>query len=251
MATKLSVSMSVTDNSRHDRWLTSSNDSLHGAYTHTRQLCCFVDAVAGCPQCANARLGRSVKFWSAQGFTLCAGACQPSVDSFDDDGALELGEHPAHTEHRFARGCRGIDILLMQIQANPLLLEFLHELHQMLQAAADAVDRPRGNHVELASGSGLRKSLERRAFLAALGAADAVIDVLLDDLPAALLGNPQKFLALVLDCLAGGGDPEVNPDSFRLAHDNALSRWCVRESCASDIPKTIDFGATHHPHTSV
>jgi len=65
----------------------------------------------------------------------------------------------------------------------------------VLQAPPDPVDGPRGDHVELASGSGLRKSLERRALLAALGAADAVIDILLDDLPAALLGDPIDDLS--------------------------------------------------------
>src|SRR5258708_4453069 len=89
----------------------------------------------------------------------------------------------------------------------------------MLQAAADAVDRPGGDHVELASGSGLRKPLERRALVAALGAADAVIDVLLDDLPAALLGDPQEVLALVFYRLAGCADSQIKPDSLSLAHD--------------------------------
>jgi hypothetical protein len=70
------------------------------------------------------------------------------------------------------------------------------------QAAADAVDRPGRDHVELAIGSGLRKPLEPRALVAALGAADAMIHVLLDNLPATLLGDPQEFLALVFDCLA-------------------------------------------------
>src|SRR5882672_4752660 len=107
MATKLSVSMSVTDNSRHDRWLTSSsNDSLHGAYTHTSQLCALVDAVPGCPKCANACLGPGVNFGSAKDLTLCAGACEAGINALDDDGALELGEHTAHGQHGFAGGRR-------------------------------------------------------------------------------------------------------------------------------------------------
>ena len=102
MATKLSVSMSVTDNSASRPLLTRSNDSLHSADADTRHFGAFIDTVAGSPQCANARLGRSVKFESPQGLTLCAGACEAGIYTLDDDGALELGEHPAHRQQSFA-----------------------------------------------------------------------------------------------------------------------------------------------------
>lgn len=137
--------------------LSGSNDSLHRADADPRHLCGLVDAVPGCPQAAYTRLGRRVKFGSAQRFPLRAGACEAGVHALDDDGALELGEDPAHRKHGFAGGGRRIDILLVQVQADALLFELLHELHQMLQAATNAVDRPGGDHVELAGGSGLRK----------------------------------------------------------------------------------------------
>jgi hypothetical protein len=94
----------------------------------------------------------------------------------------------------------------MQIRSDPLLLEFFHEFDQVLQAAADAGDQPGGgDHVELARASGHCEPLERRTLLAALEAADAVIDVLLDDLPASLLSDPQEILP-VLDRPAGCGN---------------------------------------------
>jgi hypothetical protein len=44
-----------TTHSTQRQWLSRSKDSLHRADADTRQLCGFVDTVAGCPQGANAR----------------------------------------------------------------------------------------------------------------------------------------------------------------------------------------------------
>jgi len=84
------------------------------------------------------------------------------------------------------------------------------------EVAADAIDRPCRDDIQFAGGSILRQLVELRALLAALGAADSMVDVLLDHFPTALLNDPPEVLALVLDRLASSADAEVDPDSLAL-----------------------------------
>ena len=51
-------------------------------------------------------------------FALALGALKPGTDSFLNDGAFELGEHPHHLKHRLARRCPGIEALLVEEQIN-------------------------------------------------------------------------------------------------------------------------------------
>ena len=97
-----SVKLFAAESTPRRQLLGGNNDPLHRADADTRHFGAFIDTVAGSPQCANARLGRSVKFESPQGLTLCAGACEAGIYTLDDDGALELGEHPAHRQQSFA-----------------------------------------------------------------------------------------------------------------------------------------------------
>ena len=53
-----------------------------------------------------------------------------------------------------------------------------------------------------------------RAAVPAFCAADAFINELFDDSPAAVFGSSAKGLALVLDTLITGADPEVKPNPF-------------------------------------
>ena len=77
---------------------------------------------------------------------------EPGVDALDDDGTLELGEHSSHLQER-SPGCgRRVDLLLVQIDADALFSQFIHELNQVSEGASDTVDRPGRNQVELAGG---------------------------------------------------------------------------------------------------
>lgn len=53
---------------------------------------------------------------------------------------LELGEHPEHIQERLAGGVGGIDRLLGRHQGRAPLLERLHDVLQILDAACQAVD---------------------------------------------------------------------------------------------------------------
>jgi hypothetical protein len=89
-------------------------------------------------------------------------------------------------------------MLLVQVKADALVSEFSHERHQLLQAASDAVYRPGGDHVELAVCGVLAEPVECRALISALGAANAVVRVDLDDVPATLLRNALKLDTLIV-----------------------------------------------------
>jgi hypothetical protein len=81
--------------------------------------------------------------------------------------------------------------------------------NQVLQAAAQPIDRPRHYHVELALGSVSAQRIEAEALVLALGAADAVILVDLDDIAAHPAGNLAQLTFLVGRGLIDGGDAEI------------------------------------------
>jgi len=66
-----------------------------------------------------------------------------------DHGALELGKHTHHLKHRLARRRRRVEPLLMQEQVDAEGMQLRQEGdHQVLQAAAEPIDRPGHDHVE-------------------------------------------------------------------------------------------------------
>jgi hypothetical protein len=98
------------------------------------------------------------------------------------------------------------------------------EADQVLQTAPQPINRPRHHHIELATGCRTAQRIELRALIAALGAANAVILVDLDDLTAHPAGNLAEF-ALLIGCrLVDGADAKVEnrfahglPSSFETA----------------------------------
>ena len=61
-------------------------------------------------------------------------------------------------------------------------MDFRKEVHQVLKAAAEAINRPGHDHVELATGRRLMKGIELRPLVFALGAGNAAILVNPNDL---------------------------------------------------------------------
>jgi hypothetical protein len=66
--------------------------------------------------------------------------------------ALELGKYAHHLKHRLAGRGRGVEALLMQEQVDPQGVQFGEKADQVLQAAAQSIDRPSHHHVELPLG---------------------------------------------------------------------------------------------------
>jgi hypothetical protein len=165
-------------------------------------------------QFTNVRLDGSGHGWPPEGLTLRSGAAKAGVDALYDDGSLEFGEDTCHLKERFAGSGRGVDLLLMQVQADPLLLQLVKESRQMSEAAAEPIDRPGGDHIELALGGITPQPIECGALIAPLGAADAMVDIFADNLPSALLSDAGEVLALILDGLAASAHPEIQADAL-------------------------------------
>src|SRR5262249_52433783 len=138
-----------------------------------------------------------------------SGPRQAGHHAFLDDGPLELGEHAQHLEEGLAGRRRGIDPLLMEIQAQALGMDLAEGGDEVPQGAAQAIDRPGGDDIEFAPGKSLEQPIEAGALVPALGAADSSILERLDDLPAVALSSRLELAALILDGLARGRDAQV------------------------------------------
>jgi hypothetical protein len=75
-------------------------------------------------------------------FSFALGPRQASTDSFLDHGALELGKHAHHLKHRLTGRRSGVEPLLMQEQVDAKGMQLRQEGDQVLQAAAEPIDRP-------------------------------------------------------------------------------------------------------------
>jgi hypothetical protein len=89
-------------------------------------------------------------------------------------------------------------------------LQIGQEAHQVLHAAAEPIDRPGGNHVDLACRGVLEQPIETGPLVAALGAADAGVLIDADDLPAGPGCNSLQLVALVLGRLPVCADADVD-----------------------------------------
>src|SRR5262245_33131993 len=93
-------------------------------------------------------------------------------------------------------------------------MDLRQEADQVLKAAAQAINGPCHNHVELPSAGISAESVELRALISALGAADAVVLVDLDDLEPATLGSLAQLALLVGRGLVDCGNPQVDGSAF-------------------------------------
>ena len=82
---------------------------------------------------------------------------------------------------------------LSRNRPTPARAHVLDKLRQVQHRAAEAINAPGRDDVELAGDGVLAHAVERRALLAALGAADAVIGVQIDDRPSALDGRCSEL----------------------------------------------------------
>lgn len=120
---------------------------------------------------------------SAQPLALRSGSLKACTDTLLDHRPLELGEHPAHLEHRLAGGRGCVNALLMQVQVDTLDVDVPQEADQVLKRAPETIHRPRHDQVELAADSVLEHRVEGGPLVPPLGAADPVVDVRVNHLP--------------------------------------------------------------------
>lgn len=83
-----------------------------------------------------------------------------------DHCPLELGNQAEHREHRAPRRRAGLEPLLVQVKVDPLGVQLTEKAQQVGQRAAEPVDRPGGDQVDLAPADGAQQPAPRRALLA-------------------------------------------------------------------------------------
>jgi hypothetical protein len=106
-------------------------------------------------------------------------------NTFDDDRALELGEHAEHLKESPTSRCGGVDCLPFEVEIDTGAIKLTQEANEVLQATTEAIDAPSGDDINPAPCDILKQSIEMRPPLPTLGPADAVIDVLVDHAPPA------------------------------------------------------------------
>ena len=84
----------------------------------------------------------------------------------------------------------------------------------MLQAAAEAIDRPGHDHVELATGRRLMKGVELRPLVFCFCPGDTMVLLNPNDLPTGPLGDLTQFSLLVCRGLIEGRNPEIEDCSL-------------------------------------
>ena len=128
---------------------------------------------------------------TAQPYALGAGAGETGMDALLNDRALKLSEHAEHLKQGAAGRRRGIDTLHMQIEIDAVGADLVEERYEVLKRAAQPVNGPGHEHVEFAARGVFEQAIELGALVTAFGAAHAVVDILVDDLPALARQRPR------------------------------------------------------------
>ena len=174
---------------------------------------------------AGERLVRGCRTPEALALSACSGeACHRPVH---ENSPLEFGEDAEHLEHGAARGRRGVQPLEMQEQVNPGRVQIREEADKVLQRSPESVHGPRHDHIELPARDVLEHRVERRALVAALRAADALVFIYSLDPPAHAGRNGGQLALLVLGGLVGGGDADIKGNTAHRRHSSfrgALNR---------------------------
>ena len=114
-------------------------NALHDAGTDAERSADFEDAVSLGPQLQYSRLHRRRDAAASQLRSLGSGTCEASVNSLANDPALELSEHAEHLKHRFARGRRRVESLLVKKQTDPLFMKALENTEQVGERSTEPI----------------------------------------------------------------------------------------------------------------
>lgn len=151
-----------------------------------------------------------------------AGSGEPCHRPVHKDSPLEFGEYAEHLKHGAARGRRGVEPLEMQKQVNPGRVQIREEADKVLQRSPEPVHGSRHHHIELPARDVLQHRVERRALVAPLRAADALVLIDRDNLPAHAGRDCGQLPLLVLGGLVGGRDADIKGNT---AHRRHSSFW--------------------------
>jgi hypothetical protein len=187
-----------------------------GSYTDAKLSGNLLHAQAGGAKLAGGGLDLGPHPRAAEALAVRFGAAEARFHPLLDHGhgALELREDATHPEHGLAGRGGGVDPLLMQVEINPLRVDVAEEGDQVLEAAAQTIDRSRGDQVALVAHDGLAQLIEGRTLIAVLGPAHALVDELADDVPAGAGGYRAELGQLVVGGLSVRTNPGIEGDSF-------------------------------------
>ena len=123
----------------------------------------------------------------------------------------------------------------MQIEIDTLCLDVAEKTDEVLQRTTQSVDRPHGHQIEISSRDAFEQSIEARTLVAPLGAADALVGKLRDDVPVEPSRDLLKHSELVLGRLVRvRRHSEIEGDTLRHRVDDATD-W-------QSVNKTGDYG---------
>jgi hypothetical protein len=163
----------------------------------------------------NSRLFFGANPGTAKPLPLGLGSTKSNYHTLSDNCPFQFRENPAHCKHGAARRASGINTLLLQKQVDVQRLKIGYESEEVFEITRKPVDAPRSHEIELPPGSGRAQCLKRWTCLSPFCAREAGVRIDLDDLPARPVSDRPKFPFLIFHRLAGGGDPNVNRDTFR------------------------------------
>jgi hypothetical protein len=120
-----------------------------------------------------------------------AAGCHPRSVRYWEN-TLELGKDAEHLKHGLSSRCGCVQALLVQKQIHLEGVQLGQEGNKILQAAAEPIDVPGHDDIEISTCSGFMQGIKGWALVSALCATDAVVLVDLGDLPAcAFRGLPE------------------------------------------------------------
>src|SRR5262249_1755330 len=139
---------------------------------------------------------------------------KPGADSFLNHRTLKLSKHAHHLKHCLAGWRAGVEALCFQEQVDASGVELAQESYQVLQTAAEAIDRPSHKHIKLTPSGSPTHCVVGRLLVPPLGAANAVVLVDLHDFPPGALGDFSQLTLLISRCLIHGAHPQIHDGAF-------------------------------------
>jgi len=152
----------------------------------------------------------------AKRFAFADSPAKPSADTFCDHRALKLAEYAEHLKHGLVARRRGVQSLLVQKQVDAKRVQLGQEAHEVLQAAAEPIHRPRHHHVEPALGGIAQQPVKLGPPVPAFSATDAVVFVDADDLAAHAACDFPQLPLLISRGLVSGRNPQIENGAFHL-----------------------------------
>jgi hypothetical protein len=142
--------------------------------------------------------------WSSKDFAVRPRPRKTRPYSLLDHGPFKLRENAQHLKQRFSSRSGRVEALLMQIKVDLERMDFCEEADQVLQRPAEPINTPSHNEIEPPLGCVFAETIKLRPLIMALGSADAVVAINLDDIDAHPVRDLLQFELLVLGRLTSG-----------------------------------------------